>query len=72
MDVEAHSKQYYILGFYFPYLSFLVQPVNILKYWPATLRKTNRENILVYCPGPINIMFSSEFCPNSFFVLDIQ
>jgi hypothetical protein len=24
MDVEAHSKQYYILGFYFPYLSFLV------------------------------------------------
>ena len=32
MDVEAHSIQYYILVFYFPYLSFLVQPVNILIY----------------------------------------
>ena len=32
MDVEAHSKQFYTLGFYFPYLSFLVQPVNILVY----------------------------------------
>jgi hypothetical protein len=29
-------------------------------------------NILVYWPGPINMMFSSGFCPNSFFVLDIQ
>ena len=46
---------YYTLRFYFPYLSWLVQPINIL----------------VYGPGPINIMFSSGFCPNSFFVLDI-
>jgi hypothetical protein len=36
-------------------LSLLVQPDNILVYWP----------------DPINIMFSSGFCPNSFFVLDI-
>jgi hypothetical protein len=46
--------------------------VNILKYWPAALTKTHRENknvkynwpvnILVYWPGPINIMFSSGFC----------
>jgi len=32
MDVEAHIKQYYTLLFYFPYLSFLAQPVNILVY----------------------------------------
>jgi hypothetical protein len=42
---------YYTLRFYFPYLSLLVQLVNILVYWL----------------GPINIMFSSGFCPNSFF-----
>jgi hypothetical protein len=35
--------QYYTLRFYFPYLSLLAQPVNIL----------------VYGQGPINIMFSS-------------
>jgi hypothetical protein len=48
-------NKYYTLPFYFPYLSLLVQSVNIL----------------VYRPGPIN-MFSPGFCPNSFFVLDIQ
>ena len=26
----------------------------------------------MYGPGPINIIFSSGFCPNSYFVLDIQ
>jgi hypothetical protein len=31
-----------------------------------------KYNILVYLPGPINIMFSYGFCPNSFFVFDIQ
>ena len=28
-------------------------------------------NILVYWPGPVNILFSSGFYPNSFFVLDM-
>ena len=71
-------EQYYTLRFYFPYLTLLVQPVNILVYYTLRLYFPNLSllaqpvNILVYWPGPINIMFSSEFCPNLFFVLDIQ
>ena len=53
---STKNRKYYTLRFYFPYLSLLAQPVNIF----------------VYGPGPINIMFSYGFCPNSFFVLDIQ
>jgi len=41
----------------------LAQSVNIIVYGPV--------NILVYRQGSINIMFSSGFCPNSFFVLNI-
>jgi hypothetical protein len=55
---------YYSLRFYFPYLSLFAKPLKIFVYWPV--------NILVYGLDPINIMFSSRFCPNSFFVLDIQ
>jgi hypothetical protein len=55
---------YYTLRFYFPYLSLFAKPLKIFVYWPV--------NILVYGLDPINIMFSSRFCPNSFFVLDIQ
>ena len=40
---------------------FVSEPVNILVYWSV--------NILVYCPGPVNIMFSTGFCTNSFFCL---
>jgi hypothetical protein len=36
------------------------------------IERGRHTNILVYVPDPINIMFSSGFCPNSFFVLDIQ
>ena len=61
---KINKNEYYTLRFYFPYLSLLVQPVNILVYWLV--------NILVYWPDPINIMFSSGFGPNSFFVLDKQ
>ena len=63
-DRSVQIVIYYTLRFYFPYLSLLAQPVNIFVDWPV--------NILVYGPGRINIMFSSGFCPNSFFVLDIQ
>jgi hypothetical protein len=46
-------RLYYTLRFYFPYLSLLAQPVNILVYWPV--------NILVYGPGPINTMYNVFF-----------
>jgi len=59
--ISFNMLQYYTLRFYFPYLSLLAQPVNIFVYGPV--------NILVYGPGTINIMFSSGFCPNSFFCL---
>jgi hypothetical protein len=36
------------------------------------IERGRHTNILVYGPDPINIMFSSGFCLNSFFVLDIQ
>jgi hypothetical protein len=44
--VFTNIEKYYTLRFYFPFLSLLAQTVNILVYWP----------------GPINIMFSSGFC----------
>jgi hypothetical protein len=51
-------KQYIILYFtlIFSLFVFVSEPVHIAVSWP----------------GPVNIMFSSGFCPNSFLVLDIQ
>jgi hypothetical protein len=42
--------------FIFSLFVFVSEPVNITVYWP----------------DPVNIMFSSGFCPNSFLALDIQ
>jgi hypothetical protein len=41
------------------------------KIWTELANIVQPVNILVYGADPINIMFSSVFCPNSFFVLDI-
>ena len=46
--MSSYNYLYYTLRFYFPYLSLLAKPVNILVYGPV--------NILVYRPGPINII----------------
>ena len=58
---SAYILQYYTLRFYFPYLSLFAMPLNIFVHWPV--------NILVYGPGPINIMFSSGFFSELVFCL---
>jgi hypothetical protein len=49
---------YYALRFYFPYLSLLAQPVNILGYWPGPI---NIIHMAVYGPGchPQNSIWTS-------------
>jgi hypothetical protein len=53
INVKYNTSLYYTLRFYFPYLSLLAQPVNILVYWP----------------GPINIMFFFRFLSELIFCL---